>query len=435
MYRDPDLTRLIALALSANHDLRIAEANLREARGLRTEVRGGLFPQVSLAGSVARDRLSLPQLPGTTIQQRTNTLVDVGFDASWEIDLFGGVRRSVEAASAQVDAVRADLEGARLSVSAETARTYFELRGLQRRIRIAQDNLKTQLDTLNVITLRANAGRGTDFDVSRAAELAETTRGAIPPLERDLARSYYALAVLTGQAPEAISKLAERRGAAIGSDNSAGDDAPVFAVKSPAELLRRRPDVLSAERKVAAASASIGVNTAELFPAVTLVGNVGLTATRGNSLSKGDALRYTVGPALSWNVLDFGRIRARIEQADARYDSALASFEKTVLQALQEAEGALVTVRSVKEQFDAVSAATTAARSAARLATLRFDAGATDLLDLLDAQRQVLSSENELSRVETARSVASVALFKAMGGGWFNEGSERDERAIGSITR
>lgn len=410
-FADPRLSQLVADALAKNHDIRVAAATLREVRAMRSEVRGGLFPKVDVNASATRNRLSLAQLPGTTIAQRTDSNVDVGFDASWEIDLFGGVRRSVEAATALVGAAQADLDAARVSIAAETGRQYFELRGLQTRIKVAQGNLQNQVDSLNIISVRFNAGRGTDFDVSRATGLVENTRAVIPALQAQIERTSFGLAVLTGRPPGALAVI-------LNDDQPLPPQPPSFAVENPSELLRRRPDVASAERRVAAATASIGVSTAELFPSVTLLGAVGVNARRGNDLGKGDSVRYSVGPSLTWNLLDFGRIRSRIEQADARFDGALASYEKTVLLALQEGESALSLVYRLNEQVEAVRAAAAASRNAANLAQLRFQAGATDLLDLLDAQRQVLAAEDQLSQVETARVTASVALFKAMGGGW-----------------
>ena len=410
-FHDPSLSDLVTQALAANNDIRIALAALREARGLRSEVRGGLYPKIDAGAFATYNRLSLAELPRTTNRERTNPDIDLGFDASWEIDLFGGIRRSVEAATAQAKAAEGDLEAMRVSVSAETARTYLELRGLQERLRVAKANLGNQSDTLNIITVRFDSGRGTDFDVSRARGLVETTRATIPALETALAKSFYALAVLTGRTPGSLSGT-------VMNVKPIPTTPPNFVLDSPALLLRSRPDVMAAERRVAAASASIGVSTAELFPSITLIGAVGVNATNGRDLSKANALRYSVGPTLSWNLIDFGRIRSRIEQADARYDGALAGYEKTVLMALQDAESTLVDINGINERAAAIAAATDAARTAAHLAKLRYDAGATDVLDLLDAERQVLSAEDQLSQVETARVVASVALFKAMAGAW-----------------
>ncbi|HEU0166097.1 MAG TPA: TolC family protein, partial [Thermomicrobiales bacterium] len=223
----------------------------------------------------------------------------------------------------------------------------------------------------------------------------------------------YALAVLVGNPPEERSDL-------LRDETRPSAKVPIFVAQDPKALLRRRPDVAAAERRVAAATASIGVTTAELFPSVTLIGNVGLEAGRSNDLTHGNSVKYIAGPTLTWNILDFGRIRSRIEQADARNDRALAAYEQVILKALQEAESALVAVDRVDQQAAALAASTDAARDAAHLAQLRFEAGATDLLDLLDAQRQVLDAEDRLTRVETAREAASVNLYKAMGGGWSN---------------
>lgn len=408
-FGDPLLAGLVERALVVNHDVRIAMATLQEVRAVRSELRGGLGPRVDAGASARRERASEIQAPG--VADRTASRFDGGFDAGWEIDLFGGRRRAVEAAAAQADAVEADLAALRLSLAAEVARTYVELRGLQARLQVARSNLANQRETLRIVGVRQSAGRGTDFDVARSQGLVEATRAAIPALEAALARQSYQLAVLTGQAPGALASLLDGPAAVPGAP-------PVDGVADPAALLRRRPDVRAAERRLAAATAAIGATTAELFPSVSFSGQVGWNAGRADGLGRGAALSYGLGPSLRWNLFDSGRVRARIAQADARAQGALAAYEKVVLQALQDTDGALATLAHSREQLLAWGASANAARRAARLARLRFDAGAIDLLALLDAERQVLAAEEQLSLVETASATAAVALFKAFGGGW-----------------
>jgi outer membrane protein, multidrug efflux system len=420
-FQDPALDALIHKALSANTDVRMATARLREARGQRSEVQGRGLPTVDAAASARRNRASLSQAPGLSSEQRTASSFDAGFDASWELDLFGGVRRSVQAATAQTEAVQADLAGVRLSVAAEVARRYLSLRGQQQRLQVAIANLQNQSDTLRLTQTRLNAGRGTEFDLARIRSLVEATRATLPALQAGIASDALSLALLTGQPPGAHQTLVE---------TPAVVPAPpaLSYTADPAALLRRRPDVRAAERRLEVASASIGITTAQLFPSVSLTGFVGLNAGRASDLSGAGALAYSVGPGLRWNLLDFGRTRARIEQADARAEGALAAYEGTVLQALHDAETALVNLNELQRQGQALLAAAEAARTAARLARIRYDAGATDLLAVLDAQRQVLGAEDQLAQSATATASAVVAVFKAFGGGWSEQGEATAQR-------
>ena len=410
-FNDPVLDDLISRALAANRDIRVAAATLRQARGQRSEVRGGLWPSTTATASARHGRLSVDQAPGLDTAARSGANFDAGFDAAWELDLFGGVRRSLQAAAAGADAAESALAGVQLSVAAEVARAYVGLRGLQQRLAVAQANLDNQAETLRVTEVRLRNGRGTAFDVARIRVLVEATRAAIPALQAGIAAEAYALALLTAQPPGALQPLA---------DSAAPVPvAPAFRFAgNPADLLRRRPDVQAAEHRLQAAVATVGATTAQLFPSVSITGFVGVNAGHAGDLGRSGAFTYGVGPGVRWNLLDFGRIRARIEQADAQSQAALARYEHAVLDALRDTETALVGLHRSVQQADALSASAEAARTASRLARVRFDTGATDLLALLDAQRQVLAAEDQLAQATAARSGATVAVFKALGGGW-----------------
>jgi multidrug efflux system outer membrane protein len=409
-FGDAELTRLIARALAVNYDLRIADARLAEARALRGATRLDLAPTVTAGAEYAKTRSDL----ATSIasgRPRTDERYRAGFDASWEPDLFGRVRRGVEARGAEVGAAGADRRAASVAVAAEVAATYSELRGLQLRRAVAQRNLANQAETLRITRSRFDAGRGTQLDVSRAEAQLAITRATVPTLDAEIAGARRRLAVLAAATPAELDAF----------DLPAAPLPPLpalVATGTPDAWLRRRPDVAAAERRLAAATAGIGVATGDLFPRVVFAGSVGVAGASFSSLDDSGGGTWSLVPGLRWAAFDLGRVRARIVASEARAAAALADYERTVLTALEETQNALTALRSSVATRDALATAATESATAARLARLRNDEGAADFLDVLDAERTQLTSEERLAVAETDARVRLVAVYKALGAGW-----------------
>ncbi len=408
-FGDATLDQLVDDALLANHDLRIALAHVQEARALHRETRLDLAPTVTANGAYTKQRFSQEQSVATF--GRDQTQFDAGFDASWELDLFGRVRRGVEASHAEVQGAEAGLRDAQVVVTAEVSRTYFELRGLQTQLAVARRNVDNQQETLQLTTVRLDAGRGTELDTTRAQAQLSATLATVGPLDAAAIRTIYRLSVLTGREPAALTDLL-----------TPTKDLPalpaVAEVGDPSSLLRRRPDIRVAERDLAAQTALIGVAIGDLFPKVSFTGNVGYIAGRANSLGESGTDSYLIAPGISWAAFDLGRVRARIAGARARNDAALARYQQTVLRALEETEGALVTHARARERLEHVERAAQASGTAAQLARLRFQSGLVDFLQVLDAERTQLAAEDLLAQGRTEAATSLIAVYKALGGGW-----------------
>ena len=409
-FGDATLDHLVSDALAANHDLRIALARWREARALHREARFDLAPTVTAASGYTREELPSAQSfgLGSALEER---YYDAGFDASWELDLFGRVRRGVEAARAEVDSAEASLRDAQVSVTAEVARTYFELRGAQGELEVAERNVINQRATRDLTASLLDAGRGTELDTSRAQAQLSSTLASIPPLESAIARSVHRLAVLTGRPPEALS-------AELRVPRALPPLPRLVAISDPATLLRRRPDIRVAERGLAASSAQIGVAVGDLFPKVTFNGSFGYAAGSLGALGESGTRQYVIGPAISWAAFDLGRVRARIDQAHARNDEALAVYEQTVLRALEETENALVAHARAREQLAEVEHEAQASETAAQIARARYEGGMVGFLEVLDAERTQLTAEDQLAQSRTETATSLIAVYKALGGGW-----------------
>ncbi|MFT4045582.1 MAG: TolC family protein [Solimonas sp.] len=410
-FGDERLDALEARALSANHDLRIALAHLNQARALRREVFFDYLPTVTAEAGWAKTQESADQLPGYTRDERRTELYGASFDAAWELDLFGRVRRENEASRANEEALAADLRSAQLSVAAEVARTYFELRGAQARLAVAFGNADNQLGTLNYIEARLNYGRGTELDQQRAKAQLATTRARIPDLKIAIANAEHRLAVLGGLEPTALHAQL--------TDAAALPPLPrLVQIGKPEDLLRRRPDVASAERQLAAATAGIGIAAADYFPRVSFVGEAGFSVAHLGSVGDGGSEAYSFGPSISWAAFDLGRVRARVAQRRAGADAALARYEQSVLQALEETSNALVAYGESRRKLDLLDAGAQASTRAVQLARVRFEAGAADFIDVLDAERSQLDAEDTLAQARTQTAASLVALYKSLGGGW-----------------
>lgn len=407
---DPTLTRLIERALAANHDLRIADSRIAEARALRGQSRFDLAPTVTSGADYVKARSDLGSAVAVGLPRTTERYL-AGFDASWEPDVFGRVRRSVQARDAELGAAVADRRAVSVAVAAEVAATYSELRGLQLRRDVAERNLRNQAETVRVTRARFDAGRGTQLDVSRAEAQLATTRATVPALDGSLAAVRRRLAVLVAS-PGAELDALELPPSAL---------TPLPALVStgtPDAWLRRRPDVAAAERRLAAATAAIGVAVGDLFPRVVFAGSVGVAGASFGALDDRGSDTWSLVPGIRWAALDLGRVRARIAASEARAGGALADYERTVLLALEETQNSLTALRSAFERRDALRTAATESATAARLARLRNDEGTADFLDVLDAERTQLESEERLALAETDARVRLVAVYKAFCAGW-----------------
>jgi outer membrane protein, multidrug efflux system len=410
-FDDAMLTQLVEDSVIHNTDLQAATANLRAARAARRLAGYDQFPTVTANTSYAKVLESGQQLPGYTFNQREFDTAQAGFDGLWELDLFGRVRRNVEAARADVGASEATLRDARVSVIAEVARDYFILRGLQDQLALTRRNADVQASTLKLTRVRLEAGRGNELDTSRAEAEYETTLSTIPSLEATIATTIYRISVLTGRQPAALTAQL--------SVPAPLPQLPAFSsIGTPERLLRRRPDVRVAERQLAASTARVGVAMGDLFPKVTLVGEVGYSAASFGQFGQSQSRYFQAGPSISWAAFDMGRVLARIGESRAQTDAALAQYQSAVLNALEDAEGSMITYGRSQVSRQALQVAATASDKAADLAEKRFEGGLIDFLEVLDAQRTALSAELTLSQSRTDTATALVAVYKALGAGW-----------------
>lgn len=413
LLHDPVLDRLVSDALAANKDLAQAAGNLQASRAAARLTGFDAFPTMTAGGSYSHARLSSNQLPGATREQRTIDTYDAGFDAAWELDLFGRVRRSNQAARADVGSAEATLRDAIVSVTAEVARNYCVLRGLQDQLAVAERNQGNQRQTLDLTQVRLDAGRGTQLDVSRAGAQLATTEATIPPLRIAIATTIHRLSVLTGRQPQVLAPelSALRPMPALPALNAIG---------GPEALLRRRPDVRIAERNLAAATARIGVSVADLFPRITLIGSAGYDSSSWNKLGSVSSQTYSVGPSITWAAFDLGRVRARIHIARAETDIAFAAYEAAVLNALEDTENSLVSYGESQRREATLERAATESTTAARLARQRFEGGLSDFLSVLQAERDALAAEDSLAQGRTQTATSLIAVYKALGGGWMS---------------
>lgn len=410
-FHDPQLSTLVNDALAHNFDLQAAQANLREARALYLESGFNLLPTVTSHANYTEQKRSVGSLNNRAFVPRELKLYNTGFDAFWEVDFFGRVRRSVEASSDEVDAQQASLRDISISVISEVARNYFQLRGLQRQREVSEQNASIQIQTLELTRVRLENGRGTQLDVARAQAQLDGTRASIPSITAAIQRAIHRLSVLSGQMPDTLNHSL--------SPTAALPQIPeLIAIGHPEDLLRRRPDIRVAERELAATTARIGVATADLFPRVTFVGNISLEAMTLSGLGATGSEAYSVGPRISWAALDLGRVYARIKAADARAEASLANYEQTVLNALEETENALASYREERQRCALLASAAKASEEAMNLAHLRHEAGISDFLTVLDSEARLRQDQALLAQSETATATALIAVYKALGGGW-----------------
>ncbi len=406
---DPLLTSLESRAVEGNLDLKRALARLGEARARRGLTRAELYPTVGVGAAATKSRSSENVGTGREID-----LYQAGFDAGWELDVFGGIRRSVEAADADLAASREALRDVLVSLTAEVGLNYVDARSFQARLAAARSNLEAQEHTYELNASLYKAGLIDELPVQQARYNLERTRSEIPLLEIGLSATMNRLAVLLGATPGAL----EEQLAPLGPIPTV----PVaVAVGVPAETLRRRPDVRRAERELAAQTARIGMATAELYPRFRLFGSIGIESLELGDLATWPSRTFAVGPSVSWRLFDAGAIRRNIEIQDARQEQALLGYQAVVLNALEEVENALVAFAKVQQRRDALVLATEAASRADQVARDRYRAGLVDFSNVLDAQRSLLSFQDELARSQGEVAAGLIRLYKALGGGWSAE--------------
>ncbi|HYG25497.1 MAG TPA: efflux transporter outer membrane subunit, partial [Caulobacteraceae bacterium] len=416
LFDDPVLDGLVAEALSANKDLEIAAANLARVRASLGEARAGRLPSTTTTAGASYGRQAATVTPGATEPLEESESYSAGLDVSYEVDIFGRVRNTIAAARADVGAAEAALNATRVVIAAETARAYADACAANTRIAVAERSVGLQERTVQLTERLLRAGSGTGLDVARASSALHSVEASLPPLRAVREEAVFRLATLTGRTPQQASEEA-RACAAIPQVRTA------IPVGEGAALLARRPDVRQAERQLAAAAARVGVATASLYPQVVLGGSLGVTALDIGDLASSEAVRFNVGPLISWSFPNVAVARARVAAARAGADVSLAQFDRTVLVALQEVETALSAYANELDRRTALQAARDQSAEAARLARLRFDAGMDSFLTVLDAERTLANDEALLAQSQAQVTTNQVQLFKALGGGWQGEGA------------
>jgi outer membrane protein, multidrug efflux system len=415
-FNDVELDSLIQRAVHSNLDLRVAEARLRQARAVRGGSAADFAPQVDASGSALRQLQSKNQPFFGALALPPNfpfeySVYQVGFDASWEIDLFGGKRRALEAATADWQGAAEARNDAMVSLLAEVARNYVDLRGSQQRLDIARRDLKLQQEEMELTRTRYQGGIATELDVTRDAALLAAQQAVIPPLETSRRAAMYALAVLLGQAPgDLVAELSPVAGVP--------PVPPQVPIGLPSDLLRRRPDVRRAERQLAAETARIGVAKAEWFPKITLTGDAGIESVSLSNWLNPSSRLWSIGPSVQWDALDFGRVRAQVRAQTAVREAALATYQKAVLVSLQEAENAIVTYAQEQNRHRALIEEVADNRRSLDMANSLYAAGRSNFLDVLDVRRSLYQSDDLLAASDQAVSLDLIALYKALGGGW-----------------
>lgn len=424
---DATLASLIQRAVEGNRDLRIAVARVDEARALRGIAASGQFPRVDIGAGADRSRQSeTTGIPGQG--DRENASVRLGVDASWEIDVFGGVRREVQAADADLQSLEEQRHFVLISLAAEVARAYIDLRSNQHRTLVTDRSIAAQAESVDLTRSRLEAGLAAELEVAQAQAQLAVRRSQRPPLTAAGRAALHRLAVLLGQAPGSLNdELATTAAMPTAPTN--------VAVGLPSDLLRRRPDVRAAERRIAAATARVGVATADLFPRFSLTGSFGLSSSAGDRLFDMNSRTWSIGPTMRWNIFDAGAVRRSIDAANQRERQAFFAYEQTVLTSLEEVENALVQLSSEEDRRGALREAVRANQRAVELATERYRTGVGDFLNVLESQRQLYDAEDQLVQSETATLRSVIALYLALGGGWdAGQGPQTPEPPAGTPT-
>jgi outer membrane protein, multidrug efflux system len=413
-FGDPTLDALIQMAALDNLDLRVAQARLRESRAFVSGAESAEIPTVSAGTSFAR---TYGQYPGITTDQVSYDEYRAGFDASWELDLFGGIRREVESSKDERDARQAALRGAQVSVIGEVARNYFMMRGSQARIAIVQNDIKTLQETLRLVQAQASIGTGSEQDVASAGARLSAVEAQLPNLRIDEQTAQFRLAVLLGKRPGELDvDLSPRTSEPI---------AVSLPMGSIGDVLARRPDVQEAERRLAASTARIGVAEADFYPHVSLVGFLGFLSSQGTDFLTAGSQAWSIMPGITWDGLNVQRVRANLHAAQARSDAAQAAYEQSILLAIEDVDSALTSYNETHARVGKLIDQFSQSHRAADLARVRYREGSTGFLELLDAERVELAAGDDLAQAESDINVRAVALYKSLGGGWEACGGDR----------
>jgi NodT family efflux transporter outer membrane factor (OMF) lipoprotein len=416
-FHDSELDSLIERAACSNLDLRIAQARVREARAHYRMTSADFWPTIDASGSYARQRESKNQPlvgpgdhlpPGVPFE---NSFYQSGFDASWEIDVFGGTRRAVESAKAQVAATQFGEREVLVTLLGEVARNYVEARGYQRRLEIARDNIRAQEQSLAIVQNRFTNGLTSDLDAQQASTVLATTRAVVPALETALAASIHRLGVLLGQTPASL----ETELSVVAPIPAVP---PTVPVGLPSELLLRRPDVALAERQLAAATANIGIAKADLFPKFYLTGVAGYQGVSADDWFTSGSRFWSAGPSVQWRIFDAGRIRANIQVQTARQEQALANYENTALSAFEDVENALTAYAKEQIRRQQLEAAVKSSEESLHLANQLYANGLANFINVLDAERSLYQAQDALVQSDRTISANLIALYKSLGGGW-----------------
>lgn len=426
-FGDTNLDAFMVTAVESNLTLRVAEARVREARAERGVVSGALWPSLGAAGAYSRNRYGaneFPPLSGFGVPLDYN-LYNIDFDAAWEFDIFGGTRRAVEAANAEIGAAEYSRRDVLVSLLAEVARNYIGARAYQRRLAIAAENIRVEKDVVNLTTNRYQNGLGNDLDVEQATALLNATEAQVPSLESGFDAAVYRLSVLLGQEPGALMP-----GMSAAKDMPLTP--PLVPVGLPSELLERRPDVQEAERQLAAATARIGVAKADLFPKFSLTGLAGLQSVSAGNWFDYASRYWSAGPSVQWNLFEAGRIVANIHVQNARENEALNSYRQTVLTALEDADNALTAYAREQVRRESLRRSVSADEQALDLSRQLYKNGLVDFLRVLDSETSLYSAQDALVQSDETVSLDLVQLYKALGGGWEGETNAAEPVAAGT---
>jgi NodT family efflux transporter outer membrane factor (OMF) lipoprotein len=428
VFNDPILNNLVETAYQQNLPLQVAGIRILEARAQLGIAIGFQYPQQQQAGGSATVNQISKNAPNAAFAERSFYDYQAGFDAAWELDFWGKFRRAVQSGFAGLEASIAGYDGVLVSLTAETARTYMLIRTLEEQLAVAYENVRIQKRSLEIVEVRFKAGAVTELDVSQATALLKSTETSIPLLESELRQVKNALAVLLGKLPGEIDAM-------LGAAGPIPRAPAEVAVGIPAELLRRRPDIRLAERRLAAQSALIGVAKADLYPRFSLFGSIGFETTgstgRGSNnaglsdMFDSESLTYFAGPAINWDLFNYGRITNRVRVEDARFQELAVNYQNTVLIAFKEVEDAMAAFLRAKEAVAFLAVGVKASMRAVELSMLQYREGLVDYQRVLDAQRFLSDQQDFLVQIAGSVAVNLVAIYKALGGGWqLREGQE-----------
>ena len=415
--QDTTLERLIAHALEANHDLRAVEARVREARATRINAALDLAPTITASGGYSRQRLASASFPGAAGRLPDQDVWDAGLQMSWELDVFGRLRRSLQGQNALLASAEEDVRDVEVLLTAEVASAYFDMRGAQDQLAVAHRNAENQRRTLQLTQDRLELGRGNALDTERAQAQLSSTLATIPSLEAEISSLQHRIGVLLGRPPTSVVQE-------LGNAACQPTLPEKLNVDNTEELVRQRPDVLSAERQLAASSAFVGAAKADYLPRVSIGAVAGYTASAFDALGNTGTPRYAIGPVLSWPLLDLGRVKTRVDEARAGQVQAEARFQQSVLNAHEEAETSLTAYHRARERLKHLDDAAVASERATELARLRFEGGATGFLEVLDAERTLLEAQDRQALGRREATSLLVSVYRALGGAWSMPGGD-----------